>query len=196
MKKLSNISVLMLAVIMTAFIATPALAAGKKSAAALPYPTTGAAVLPGGLGADAGEIIFEPKGSSVTVKVLISPGQVTEQKLQNATWNIYASFSYPNPKGKGYILIGSDNHLIGSGKVVDGYVIVDMKIPVGYGNGWYWFRIWGQTDTGQWMYINQSSVYCRFAGVKGVPDPDKPGYEGMTDGKRVDITPKTLDARL
>jgi hypothetical protein len=190
MKKVT-LTVLTIVTLLVAFVTTPVLAAGKKAVATTPYPTTGAAVLPGGLGADAGEITFSVSNGTLTIKVPVSPGQVSEGKLQSADWTISASVSYTD--GKKWTLIGSENHELVTAKAENGVITATFRLPA-QGNGYFWPRVWGQAKSAPgapWLFINQSSVYCRMD-KKG-----NPGYEAIvgTNGE-VRPVPKTLDNRL
>lgn len=141
----------------------------------------GAPALSSSSASDAGEfLVTKISNEAFEVKIPVSPSQYAEQKLPADTiWAISASFAYIDEATGKWVLIGSNNHVIGTGKAVDGYVAVQGKYPeVKAKNGIFWVRVYGQIDgTSNWLWINQSSKFNRYAESDGKADTKKPGYE-------------------
>lgn len=111
-----------------------------------------------------------PAKNAVKFRVPLLKSQYETEKLNDPDWQLYSNYAWTN--GIKWFLVAQDDYGIETTVpdeegFKDGYLVFPKK-----GNGWYWVRVWGKDiKSGNWLWINQASVYCRNDAQ------ENPGYE-------------------
>lgn len=134
-----------------------------------------------------GEFKIGVQGNKIIVNIPMP--NLAKTDLDKIT--IFASFAWTD--GKTWYLVSSDDYskLISElGMAEDGSKKVSIQLP-DKGNGWFWFRIWGQNNLDRsWLWIKENNPYVR------LDTKDNPGYEVIVNrtGESQPV-PKEYDKR-